>query len=337
MEKIEKSLRIWSSKKLNLLERMVVIRTFALSLLWYIANFIVIEQENIKKLKSVIFEFLWEGKRDLISRGTMILPYEKGGLNVVCIEAKLKCILMRYFSDLINKNEEIEYRFGVYWLKFHIPNKKIENFNIIASGLETEAPRFFKKIIEIIKEYKKLVSNNKQKTDAINITKSKEFYEIFRKSNEISPKIESQVRNEEWEITYKSQHKNICSELRSMNFKILYSALYTKDKFKKNKDKLCLLCKKKEESTSHIYIECEYTNDVFGEFCRINNIGRKNNLNDIIFMRDISKEEREKISIFKLVVWKMRIRALKDQGHGKEVFFGYYKTLYNKLACGKQD
>ena len=98
-----------------------------------------------------------------------------------------------------------------------------------------------------------------------------------------------------------------------------------------------MLCKKKEESTSHIYIECEYTNDVFGEFCRINNIGRKNNLNDIIFMRDISKEERETISIFKLVVWKMRIRAFKGQGHGKEVFFGYYKTLYNKLACGKQD
>ena len=64
VEKIEKSLRIWSSKTLNLLERMVVIRTFALSLLWYVAGFIIIEQDYIKRFKKKIFEFLWEGRRD---------------------------------------------------------------------------------------------------------------------------------------------------------------------------------------------------------------------------------------------------------------------------------
>ena len=63
----------------------------------------------------------------------------------------------------IYSTEEIEYRYGVYWLKFYIPRQKIKNFNITANGLEHEAPSFFKKIIETIKEYKKLVKHDKKK------------------------------------------------------------------------------------------------------------------------------------------------------------------------------
>ena len=139
-------------------------------------------------------------------------------------------------------------------LVFPWENKKF-NITASASGLEKDTPVFFNMIIKSIKEYKKLVSNNKQKIDNINITKSKEFYEIFRKSHEISAKIENLFRNDNWELTYINQHKNLCSELRSHNFKVLFSALYTKDKFKKkNKQKkiiirICAVCyaKKRRE------------------------------------------------------------------------------------------
>ena len=62
--------------------------------------------------------------------------------------------------------------------------------------------------------------------------KKEEFYETFRTPNEIYPKVESILRNDDWTKTYKSLHKGLCSELRSFNYRILFGALYTKDKFK---------------------------------------------------------------------------------------------------------
>ena len=120
----------------------------------------------------------------------------------------------------------------------------------------------------------------------------------------------------------------------SFNYRILFGALYTKDKFKyrNNKDMDCLLCKMKKESIIHVYTECEYTNSIFNDFCKVNNIVRVNNFDDIIYLKSDSAEEREKISIFKLIIWKMRMRAFRNQGHGKDVFYGYFKTLYNKLS-----
>ena len=83
----------------------------------------------------------------------------------------------------------------------------------------------------------------------------------------------------------------------------------------------CLLCKMKKESIIHVYTECEYTNSIFNDFCKVNNIVRVNNFDDIIYLKSDSAEEREKISIFKLIIWKMRMRAFRNQGHGKDVFF----------------
>ena len=69
---------------------------------------------------------------------------------------------MKYFANVINKNEEIEYRHGVYWLKFYIPINRIKNFNIIPVGIEKEAPDFFKEVIKNLKEYKKLTKNSRE-------------------------------------------------------------------------------------------------------------------------------------------------------------------------------
>ena len=55
-------------------------------------------------------------------------------------------------------------------------------------------------------------------------------------------------------------------------------------------------------------------------------------MEEIIYLKMNSPKIREKISIIKLIIWKMRIRAYKDQGIGKDVFFSYYKIFYNKLS-----
>jgi hypothetical protein len=86
IKKIRTILNIWQSYHLNLLEKITVSRTFGLSLLWFIAKFVNLSKENIKEINSIIFNFIWNGKRDLIRRNTLSLPISYGGLNAVDLE-----------------------------------------------------------------------------------------------------------------------------------------------------------------------------------------------------------------------------------------------------------
>ena len=138
------------------------------------------------------------------------------------------------------------------------------------------------------------------------------------------------MSNSNWSLTYKMNlDKKLNSELRSHNYKVLFDALYTKDKFKKDKNKRCPLCEKENENIVHIYTKCEYVNDIFKEICERNEIPRANNLEDIIFLKQDDKIMRKKISIFKLIIWKMRIRALNKQIYSKEIFYTFYKRYHS--------
>ena len=52
LKKINISLNLWKSVRLDMLERITVLRTFALSKLWYLCNFISLNEEEIKKLET---------------------------------------------------------------------------------------------------------------------------------------------------------------------------------------------------------------------------------------------------------------------------------------------
>ena len=78
-----------------MLERITVLKTFALSKLSYQANFVVLKIE-IKRIESMAFKFIWNGC-ELIKMSTLILDYSEGGLNMISIRAKLRAISLRNF------------------------------------------------------------------------------------------------------------------------------------------------------------------------------------------------------------------------------------------------
>ncbi len=55
---------------------------------------------------------------------------------MVSLEAKFQSKLLRYYGEVIENSEDIEYRVGVYWMKMYIRKEKIKNFNIVAVGNE---------------------------------------------------------------------------------------------------------------------------------------------------------------------------------------------------------
>ena len=126
IEKIQKSIGIWSGVyNLNMIERIVTVRTFILSKMWYLANFICFSIQHVKNIESMIHKFIWCNSAERIKRNTLILNYESGGLNNVCLKAKLETILITNFINIIFNKERMFYQYSVKHLKFRLR----ENFD----------------------------------------------------------------------------------------------------------------------------------------------------------------------------------------------------------------
>jgi hypothetical protein len=68
----------------------------------------------------------------LIKRNTLILPYESGGLNSVCLRAKIETSRIQNFISILNNNTRMFYQFSSKYLKFELGDTKIfKNFKLI--------------------------------------------------------------------------------------------------------------------------------------------------------------------------------------------------------------
>ena len=151
IENIKKSVLIWDGVVLNTIERVVVSKTFILSKLWYIINFITLTQEKIKIIESLIHKFIWCNSFELIKRDTLILPYEKGGLNSVCLRAKIETSYIQNFKNILINNERMFYQLSVKYLKFELRDTKIlKNFNLIPAN--SKRPKIYNEISDSVKK-----------------------------------------------------------------------------------------------------------------------------------------------------------------------------------------
>ena len=102
----------------------------------------------------MIYKFIWNNSQELIKRNSLILPYDKGGLNMVHIEAKLSTINVLNFLYILKSKDRVFYCLSIYWLKFQMKGL-IQNFNIIPCGKDEERPKEYQSMISSIYELKK--------------------------------------------------------------------------------------------------------------------------------------------------------------------------------------
>ena len=103
------------------------------------------------------------------------------------------------------------------------------------------------------------------------LLKLKEIYIILRKKHEISAKIEYALEQNKITEMYRNIHdKSLTSDLISFNYKVVFGALYTADKFNnvKNNNK-CVLCCKCKETCKHIFSECAVTIKLYEQYKHI--------------------------------------------------------------------
>jgi hypothetical protein len=103
--------KILGVKEFNMFQRVTALKTFILSKLWFIMNFIVLNRNDIIILERKIFQYLWSNSHELIKRETLIRSKNEGGVDKIDINSRISSIRIKRFLFLLNNYNRIEYQY----------------------------------------------------------------------------------------------------------------------------------------------------------------------------------------------------------------------------------
>ena len=121
------------------------------------------------------------------------------------------------------------------------------------------------------------------------------------------------------------------SNIRLVNFKLIWNGLPTNVKFKNVYDSKCFMCKRKlNEDLEHIFVRCKYSID-FYEYIRENFMQKKsltNSLDLLKFKRGIAENDKRALACFVYGVWRVRNICRIDEKYGN--LMSNFKAIFNK-------
>ena len=74
-------LNLWKNRNLTIYGRTEVVKTLALSKLLYVTNFIIPTEKFIDEVKSILTNFIWNGRKPKIKYKALISNINEGGIN----------------------------------------------------------------------------------------------------------------------------------------------------------------------------------------------------------------------------------------------------------------
>ena len=117
LTKLEKVLNLWKVRRLSLKGKSLVVNTLALSKIWYLGTIIKPLKWATKQIKSLVFKFIWDGSTEQVSRDTLYLPVEMGGLGILEPWRQMQALDLKDFKYIIHK--ECDYLWvylARYWI-----------------------------------------------------------------------------------------------------------------------------------------------------------------------------------------------------------------------------
>jgi hypothetical protein len=100
----EQVLFSWESRQLETLsQRVQVVRTFALSKLYYVAQVLPLPGEHKRKVESRLSSFIFRGRHERLSLSELENTCEKGGLGLPNILVKADALLIRQMCRILNQ------------------------------------------------------------------------------------------------------------------------------------------------------------------------------------------------------------------------------------------
>ena len=261
--KFSSCLKSWSSRVIETLpQKAEVLSTFALSKVWYRAMVLPLPNKYALKFEKEISSFLWKGHltNNVVSRDTVCLPKDKGGLGIPHVRIKCKSLFAKQtFRNIIGGGK---YHYD-FWLgkRLGIDGLESEFYHIKGRvGRETDyTPKLFLSALDTVSEIfeKGIVAQS----DISEIT-TKELYLALL---EELPLPVVQVRNpdKDWDLIWQRLRNGVLTpESKSILYLIVHERVGTRERGHRLMpgrfpSPLCAICRREPDTDQHRYLSCE--------------------------------------------------------------------------------
>ena len=101
LRKMQTNLDIWRARNLTLFGKVMIIKSLGLSQLVYSASTLNVPEEIKSILKTKLFSYLWNNKKDKIKREGLYQDIHKGGLRMVDTEIMFKALKLTWIPRIL--------------------------------------------------------------------------------------------------------------------------------------------------------------------------------------------------------------------------------------------
>ena len=98
IERMKNILNSWSARRLNLLGKITIIKTLAVSQIVHVLTSLQTHQGALKEINTLLYDFLRERRGNKIKMTEMINDYDKGGLKMIDIQIFNKSLKTKWVN-----------------------------------------------------------------------------------------------------------------------------------------------------------------------------------------------------------------------------------------------
>ncbi|KAJ8028516.1 hypothetical protein HOLleu_30774 [Holothuria leucospilota] len=130
----------WKGRNLSFKGKALVINSLAISRLVYLASILHVPHWVSDMVRNSINDFVWQGKKPLISSATLALPFERGGLNLCNLDLKKEALRVKFIALLLRNGIGCKLKRLMLYFLNHYENMKL-GLNIFRISPQTPSLR----------------------------------------------------------------------------------------------------------------------------------------------------------------------------------------------------
>jgi hypothetical protein len=244
------------------------------SKLWYVASSTALDVQQVGAFERLLFSFIWSNGVEKLSRATLYLPFERGGLNVVHILSKTQAFLVRHILSIINFTEPAPkwLRLALYWVG--LPLSRYNNdlrSNLVPHSEQLSS--FYSACLVSFKTYSCLLSERQDANPppakrprlqrpprgVSELKETKFIYHVFKAKTGCIPRVLSRYPNVDFNQSWKANKLPFLDPFhRNLSYRLIHNILPVKAKLRHlgfATDLRCPHCGE-EESLVHAFCDC---------------------------------------------------------------------------------
>lgn len=146
IDAVENVLFSWRQRVLSFQGRSLVINALALARVWYVASLIHMPPWVLKELNSLVFNFFWKGRRELVSRSCVVQHPQLGGFSVINVKLKVWSLVVQWIRRFVCSPASWSI-FMSFWFHSCLKLSPLQVFSDPYSVVVRDLPQFYQSLV----------------------------------------------------------------------------------------------------------------------------------------------------------------------------------------------